>query len=159
MKFTSAEGNAAIMGAYRIVAVDQQGNSMDENLFSLQLSALGLRVLTPSVSPEYQRLLSDDGTDEPLPFTAANGDLLDFDEDEDDQDGTDDDDILVFSEHGGPGRDKENTNLVAAAFRAAGDPRYQDVRFKPAKANHWVNPTPREISLKRAKLINRTVEW
>jgi hypothetical protein len=150
---------AIIMAAYQIMGEDQQGNGMDENLFSLQLSALGFSILTPSVAPVHQRSPSDHGSDEPRPLAATNGDRHDLDEDEDDQDGTDDEDIRVSSEYGAPSRDKENTELVAAAFRAAGNPRYQDVRFKPAKTGHWVNPTPREISLKRAKLINRSIEW
>jgi hypothetical protein len=131
---------------------------MDDTLFSLQLSALGFTIVTPSAAPEYRGLLSDHRTFEPLPIASSIDDLLDLDEDEDDQDGIDDD-IAVSSEHGAPTRDRENTELVAAAFQAAGNPRFQDVRFKPAKTSHSANPTPREISLRRAKLITRSIEW
>ena len=44
----------------------------------------------------------------------------------------------------------ENVELVTAAFRAAGDPRYQDVRLKPVRTAWALDPTLREIARRRS---------
>jgi hypothetical protein len=43
----------------------------------------------------------------------------------------------------------ENIALVTAAFRAAGNPRYQDVRLKQVRTAWALDPTLREIARKR----------
>jgi hypothetical protein len=58
-----------------------------------------------------------------------------------------------------PGRRRENTELVAAVFEGAGNPRFQDVRLKPAKTRNCPGPTYREVAVQRAKRGYGAITW
>jgi hypothetical protein len=57
--------------------------------------------------------------------------------------------------HAGGG---ENTALVNKVFAAAGNPRFQDVRFKTVATVPSSDPTHRELMLKQAQRTTR-VDW
>jgi hypothetical protein len=57
------------------------------------------------------------------------------------------------------GRRRENTELVAAVFEGAGNPRFQDVRLKPAMTRNCPGPTYREVAMQRAKRGNGAITW
>jgi hypothetical protein len=135
---------------------------MDEHTTSLLLRENGLEVLTRSVPPADGPVLSDiDNTENPLPSTVAELDLVDpeDDDDEGDDDGVGDDVARVtVDQRDRPGQ-WENTELVAAAFRAAGNPKFEDVRLRSAKTSYRPAPTHREIALRRAKRANGSATW
>jgi hypothetical protein len=58
-----------------------------------------------------------------------------------------------------PGRRRENTELVAAVFEGAGNPKFQDVRLKPAMTRNCPGPTYREIAMQRAKRGYSAITW
>jgi hypothetical protein len=114
-----------------------------------------LRAPTQSVAAD-EPLLSDTGSaEEPQPSIVADRELDDLGND----DGADDDGRSDSEDYGGPGRHQENTELVAAAFRAAGNPKFRDVRLKPAKINHCPDLTHREFALGRAKRVIGSTTW
>ncbi len=113
---------------------------MHEDIFSLWLRKTGLRA-TPTrwVAPaDRPEVWDTDSTERPQPSTVADLNLAD-----DHDDGVDDDGPSGAEHYGRPGDRLENTELVAAVFRAAGNPTYQDVRLKSAKASHCPGPTQR----------------
>jgi hypothetical protein len=122
---------------------------MDEHAFGQWLKETGLSVVPPQVAPADGELLSEDRAETPPLSLVAELDLADPEED--------DEDTGAFADLGKPGDRLENTELVAAAFRAAGNPKYQDVTFKSARVAHRPVPTYREIALERAKRVNRSV--
>jgi hypothetical protein len=105
------------------------GHGMDEFTFRLWLRQTGLWSPTLQAPPAKGPLLSATETAE-LPPTAASAASAPID--------TGDDDDLNREGHsdpedyGGPGFGWENTELVAAVFRAAGNPRFQDVTLRVA---------------------------
>jgi hypothetical protein len=121
---------------------------MDRHAFDLLLEETDFAVATRLVTPTNGTVSSD----EPpwLSFVAQ----LDLADPEDDDEGTG-----GFTDVGAPGDRLENTELVAAAFRAAGNPKYQDVRLKAAAGGNRPVPTYREIALQRAKRLNSSVSW
>src|SRR5258708_101118 len=129
---------------------------MHEDTFSLWLKNTGLRA-----TPRRWVALADgpgvsdtDSTEQPQPFTVADLDLAD-----DHDDGMDDDGPSGTEHYGRPGDRLENTELVAAVFRAAGNPTYQDVRLKSAKTNHSPGPTHREVAVQCGKRVDGTTTW
>jgi hypothetical protein len=101
-------------------------------------------------------LLSDTGSAQEQPSSGADAEPYDLGEDDG---GADDDGLSDSEDYGGPGRHQENTELVAAAFRAAGNPKFQDVRLKPAKFNHCPDLTHREFALGRANRAIGSTTW
>jgi hypothetical protein len=126
---------------------------MDEYIFSLWLRETGLRVLTQPVVPALGQPLSDHETKEPQRSAVADLDLVDPEGDDDD------DGPSVSSDYRELGDHWENTDRVSAVFRAAGNPMYQDVRFRVAKTSHCPDPSHRQVALQRAKRIDRSIEW
>jgi len=112
---------------------------MGRHAFDLWLEEKGFGVVTPA----------EGAAEVPPPSFVAELDLAD----------PEDDDESIFSDLGKPGDRLENTELVAAAFRAAGSPRYQDVKLKAAGRGHRRDPTYREIALQQAKRVNASVAW
>lgn len=140
---------------------------MDEYTISLLLRENGLEVLTRSVPPADELVLSNmDNTEKTWPSTVAELDLVDPEDDDDERagdEGNDDrvgDDVphVTVDYRDRPGR-WENTELVAAAFRAAGNPKFEDVRLRSAKTSDRPAPTHREIALQRAKRGNGSATW
>src|SRR6202023_1389859 len=130
---------------------------MDEYTISLLLRENGLEVLTRSVPPADGLVLSNmDNTENTRPSTVAELDLVDPEDDDDERagdegndDGVDDDVPHVTVDYRDrPGR-WENTELVAAAFRAAGNPKFEDVRLRSAKTSDRPAPPHREIAMCR----------
>ncbi len=120
------------------------------------LGETDLRAPTQSVAADGP-LLSDTGSaQEPQPSIGADPEPDDLGEDDD---GADDDGLSDSEDYGGPRRHQENTELVAAAFRAAGNPKFQDVRLKPAKFNHCPDLTHREFALGRANRAIGSTTW
>jgi hypothetical protein len=150
---------------------------MDQDAISLWLKENGLRVLTRPMPPADGPVLAGmDNTESPSPTTVADLDLVDP-EDRDDVDPEDRDDVdpedhdddhncgadddclrVTVDQRDRPGR-WENTELVAAAFQAAGNPTYQDVRLKSPQTSHCPGPTHREIAVERATRLSRSVTW
>jgi hypothetical protein len=97
----------------------------------------------------------------PSGSTVADLDLVDPEEDENDDavDGTSSDRPCATVYQRDPSDRWENTERVDAAFRAAGNPKFQDIRFKSAKISHCPGPTHREISVERAQRLSRSVSW
>jgi hypothetical protein len=144
-------------------SMDQNTISMDQNAISLWLRENGLEVLTRSVPPASAPVLSDiKNTENTWPSTVADLDLVDpEDDDEGDDDHSDGvaDDVLrvTVDQRNRPGR-WEDTEVVAAAFRTAGNPKFEDVRLKSGEKTK-PDPTQRELALQRAKRGNGSVEW
>jgi len=140
---------------------------MDQNTISLLLRENGLEVLTRSMPSADGQVLSDvDNTENPLPSTVADLDLVDPEDDDDegdDDEGDDDgvgDDVPRFTvDYCHRAGRWENTELVAAAFRAAGNPKFEDVRLRSATTSDHPGPTHREIAVEQAKRLSRSVTW
>jgi hypothetical protein len=134
---------------------------MDQDAFSLWLKENGLRVLTQSMPPADGPVLAGiDNTDSPSPATVADLDLVDPEDHDDNHNcGADDDCPRVTVDQRDRRGPWENTELVAAAFQAAGNPTYQDVRLKSAETSHCPGPTHREIAVERATRLSRSVTW
>jgi hypothetical protein len=128
---------------------------MHEDTLSLWLKITGLRATsTRSVAPADVPGLSDtDSTEQPQPAIVADLDLAD------DHDDSVDDGSSGTERHRRPGDPLENTELVSAVFRAAGNPTYQDVRLKSAKTDHCSGPTHREIAVQRGKRLGGSTTW
>ena len=140
---------------------------MDAYTISLLLRENGLEVLTRSVPPADGLVLSNmDNTGNTWPSTVAELDLVDPEDDDDERDGNEGNDDGVGDDvphvtvdyRDRPGR-WENTELVAAAFRAAGNPKFEDVRLRSAKTSDRPAPTHREIALRQAKRGNGSATW
>jgi hypothetical protein len=130
---------------------------MHEDTFRLWLRETGLRAPPRLVALADAPALLDPGEiEEPQPPAVADLDLVDPGDHDDD---ADDDRPNGFEDHGGPGDRWENIERVAAAFRAAGNPKYQDVRLKSAKTSHGSGPACREIALERDKRVNLPPTW
>jgi hypothetical protein len=130
---------------------------MDDYSFRLWLKETGL--WSPSLQPQpIGSPLSDMENTQTAPQPVMeNPDPLDLGDDDD----ADDDDADDFGEdYGGPGAGWENTDLVTAVFRAAGNPRFEDVRLKVARTSR-PDPTDRELVLRRAKRVGASpsIEW
>jgi hypothetical protein len=123
---------------------------MDTHAFDLWLKEAGLQVVTTPLVPAGAEAVSDDVA-ELLPSPVEELDLAESEEH--------DEDAEVVSEFGQPGDRLENTELVAAAFRAAGNPRYEDVKLKAQRSSNCLVPSYREIALQRAKRVNLPVAW
>lgn len=125
------------------------------------LGEAGLSAPPPqSLATDEPPLSDTNSADEPQPSIVADLDLDDLgDSDGDGDDGADDDCPSDPEDYGEPGRHRENTELVAAAFRAAGNPKYQDVRLKLAKTSNCPNLTHREFALGRAKRLKGSTTW
>jgi hypothetical protein len=142
---------------------------MDQDAISLWLKENGLRVLTRPMPPADGPVLAGmDNTESPSPTTVADLDLVDpedrddvdpEDHDDDHNCGADDDCPRVTVDQRDRRGPWENMELVAAAFQAAGNPTYQDVRLKSAKTSHCPGPTHREIAVERATRLSRSVTW
>jgi hypothetical protein len=124
---------------------------MDKHAFDLWLKEAGLQLMTTPPAPAEAEMASDDAAELPSLSPVAELDLADP-EDDDEGDG-------VFADFGRPGDRLENAELVAAAFRAAGNPKYLDVRLKTARGGNCPLPTYREIAVQRAKRVSASVEW
>ena len=123
---------------------------MDKHAFDLWLKEAGLQVVT-TPAPAEAEMVSDNAAEPPPLSSFAELDLADPD---DDDEGTD-----ALADFGQPGDRLENTELVAAAFRVAGDPKYEDVRLKPATGGTCLVPTYREIALRQARRVNSPAAW
>jgi hypothetical protein len=123
---------------------NRQVTAMDRDAFDLLLEATDRAVATRP-APSASGAVS---SDEPPRLSF---DLADFEEDDEGTSG--------FTDLGAPGDRLENTELVAAAFRAAGNPKYQDVRLKGASPANYRVPTYREIAQQRAKRVNSSAAW
>jgi hypothetical protein len=134
---------------------------MDHDAIGLWLEENGMRILARSMLPTDVPLQAGrDNSESSSPSTLTDLDLVDPEDDENDHDDGADDDwpgVMVSQRHR-PGRG-EDTELVAAAFRAAGNPKFEDVRLRSAKASDHPGPTHREIALEQAKRLNRSVSW
>jgi hypothetical protein len=132
---------------------------MDHDAIDLLLKENGLSLLTRS-------MLSTDvpvrpGRDNAENWSQSMPDLdrIDPEDDDDHDDGAEDDwpGVMVGQRHH-PSHG-EDTELVAAAFRAAGNPKFDDVRLRSAKTSNHPGPTHREIALEQAKRLKRSVSW
>ena len=121
---------------------------MDNYFFDRRLEETGFGAMTSTVTPAGGAVLSDNAAE---PWFVAE---LDLDDPEDADETTG-----AFTDVGKPGDRLENAELVAAAFRAAGDPKFQDVKLKSARGGNCPVPTYREVALQRAKRINASVAW
>jgi hypothetical protein len=136
-------------------------DSMDHDAIGLLLEENGLRILARSMLPTDVPLEGGrDNAQSWSPSTLADLDLVDPEDDDDDHnDGADDDwPGLMVSQRHRPGRG-EDTELVAAAFQAAGNRKFEDVRLRSAKTSDHHGPTHRETAVEQAKRLNRSVSW
>jgi|SRR5438309_1000006 hypothetical protein len=132
---------------------------MDHDALGLWLEQNGLRILARSMLATDGSLQAGNTQRSSL-STVTELDPVDPEDDENDhEDGADGDwpEVMVSQGHR-PGRG-EDTELVAAVFRAAGNPKFDDVRFRSAKTSNHPGPTHREIALEQAKRVNRSVSW
>jgi hypothetical protein len=142
---------------------------MDQDAISLWLKENGLRALTRPMPPADGPVLAGmDNTESLSPTTVADLDLVDpedrddvdpEDHDDDHNCGADDDCPRVTVDQRDRRGPWENMELVAAAFQAAGNPTYQDVRLKSPQTSHCPGPTHREIAVERATRLSRSVTW
>ena len=132
---------------------NQRRNSMDDDIYDLWLKDTGLRRWVPV--PDGS-VLADNKTAEPQPTVVNDLDLVDP---EDDEDGADRELRSAEAAYRDNHDRWENTELVAAAFRAAGNPKFEDVRLKSARTSDRPAPTHRELALQRAKRVSGSVEW
>jgi hypothetical protein len=131
---------------------------MDEGTISL-LNECGLSVQTRSVPPADDDLVLP-GMAQIERTSVADLDPTDPEDNVNGYSGGADDDSpgVTAYERDRPGR-WENSTLVAAAFRAAGSVKFEDVRLRSAKKGVRPDPTHREIAVEQAKRLSRSVSW
>jgi hypothetical protein len=120
---------------------------MDKDLFELWVRETGIRAPVWPVAADEP--LRSDGAEQRDLIGVPDLDIDDLG----------DDGLRGSEDCGQPGGHRENTELVAAVFRAEGDPKYQDVKLRAAKTSNSPGPTHREFARQRAKRRNGSPAW